>query len=1047
MLEGIHEARTDEFRRVLRACSLACSRGCQAVVLAVPRDQDPPGFLRAFYHHMVRKGGRPVRFVGSWLDVLTLEGAGGRAFEEREDGSFLAALDARERRFERLRGVLDRDLATDEDAGGPGLLILDADPASNPDIRAFLSYLTPKDSLWRAIRGVRGARAAMVTATPWGPDAGRTERLDGLDVLPIRPIEAQDVRAAADAAVDTWWSRVVGLGGMACVDPVPHSHSRDLSVHDLIAAGAYEAALERGPSDPRTLLWCLIAVGRSDEALEEWSTLPRQALSVDDEIDLGYVALARAKVQTASDVATRVSLRSPTGDSASGLACLLAEVALAQGDLDAAGQRAMQAVHTAKGPRAWARGWNAWGKIAYRAGRYEEAETAFRRATERVPDTDPESVRASHNLALIALRRGEHARAAALLQDTVVRADSAGLVYGAALTRHNLAVALEHLGRYRAAWQFAAEAADRFARLGRAANLAGALHTLADLLRTFGERDRAAALLERAEGIAREAGLPGVLDLCERTRGEMDLTQGEPARAAERFAAVRDRLEDRGQQDDADFCGALLAEALFEAGRVSEARGVAADIVGRGRGQNDEATGRAWRVLGSIIRMQEGPGEALSALTRAWEVLQRSGQREPAAQSAMALAESLEDLGDEEAALALREEARALLGEMAVQVPEEFRKSFERRTGVPGESRTPAVQKSETAPPRSDHIVAARPRLRHLVPQIVGESRALDRVLVMLERVRNVPVPVLLLGESGTGKELFAEALHRLSSRSSGPFVRVNAAAFTDTLLLSELFGHEKGAFTDAHARKIGRFEAAHGGTLFLDEIGDVSERLQSALLRVLEDQSFQRVGGVETVHVDVRLVFATNKDLHALMKSGRFREDLYHRISGVEIRVPPLRERVEDIPALAEAFAREVGREVGRTFTITREALGLLKTHPWPGNVRELRNVIRRVCLLMEGSTITPEVLSREVVGFDHRERLAQGALDAHDGVFGRGLSLDEALHEVEIALIREALRRTGGNIAAAARLLKVKRPRLSQMVKAYHLKESEAGAAKGGL
>jgi len=296
---------------------------------------------------------------------------------------------------------------------------------------------------------------------------------------------------------------------------------------------------------------------------------------------------------------------------------------------------------------------------------------------------------------------------------------------------------------------------------------------------------------------------------------------------------------------------------------------------------------------------------------------------------------------------------------------------------------------------------------------------------------------VLFVGESGTGKELFAEAVHRLSSRASGPFVRVNAAAFPDTLLLSELFGHEKGAFTDAHARRIGRFEAAHGGTLFLDEIGDVSERLQTALLRVLEDQSFERVGGVETIHVDVRVVFATNRDLTALIKAGRFREDLYHRISAVTVTVPPLRERREDIPALAEAFAREVERETGRRIEVRPDAHELLKAYSWPGNVRELRNAIRKAALMTEGGAITRDVLLREVPGLAQALRpRARGGLDPIEMVFSRGMSLDEARREVEAALIREALDQSAGNIAAAARLLGMKRPRLSQLVKEYALK-----------
>jgi transcriptional regulator with GAF, ATPase, and Fis domain len=327
--------------------------------------------------------------------------------------------------------------------------------------------------------------------------------------------------------------------------------------------------------------------------------------------------------------------------------------------------------------------------------------------------------------------------------------------------------------------------------------------------------------------------------------------------------------------------------------------------------------------------------------------------------------------------------------------------------------------------------------MRRMLPRIVGESAALQRVLVAIERVREVQTPVLLLGESGTGKELLAEAIHLLSPRAEGPFVRVNAAAFTDTLLLSELFGHEKGAFTGAHARRIGRFEAAHGGTLFLDEIGDVSERLQTALLRVLEEQRFQRVGGTETVHVDVRIVFATNRDLQALMKQGRFRQDLYHRISGISLAVPPLRERPEDIPTLVSTFLDEIGRDTGRTFVPADDALKLLAAWSWPGNIRELKNVLRRTCLMTDGEAVTRDAILRENPELRQAcGRPVEGHLDAFDLVFGRGMSLFDARREMEVALIREALVQSGGNISAAAQMLGMKRPRLSQMVKEYGLK-----------
>ncbi len=1056
MLEGIHEARTDEFRRVLRACALALAKGRQAVVLSVPGDEDPRGFLRAFSRHVVRKGGRPVRLIESFsapaaiAEVAAALG-GPRSVPVPASGALMDALDARERCFERWRAALERGYATEDEAGAPGLLVVDADLALEPDLRAFLVHLSPRETLWRALGIPRGGRAVVVGVV--SAEQEEQAGVSDLEVVRVRPIEARDLRAASEAALELWWSRMNGSGEPGFLASSDPRGSEQVSASDLVAVGAYEAALVRGLQDARTRLWCLVAVGRADEALEVAQTFAADPKARDLVIEMAQVALTWGRIGDAEALASCASV---TGRATTDCAALRAEVALARAGLEEAARWAEEAVRLAEGPAERARAWNVAGKVAFRAGRHEEATQAFEQVVRQVPPEDGEAVRATHNLALVALRLGEHARAAALLQEAAVRADEAGLVFGAAVARHNLAVALEYLGRYGAAWQFAAEAADRFARTGRRANLAGALHTLADLLATFGEWDRAAALLEQAEETARGAGSVAVGDLCERTRAEMALARGAAAQAAEGLRAVVTRLEARGLADDADFCRARLAEALFEAGRVAEARIEAERVIGRGRGPRDEATGRAWLVVARAVRAERGPGQALSALARAREVLAASGQREPLAMATMALANTLGDLGDEEAARDLQDETRALLDEVADQVPPEYRRSFDKRVVTllaPGacESRGPresADGGSTGVAQSADEAcrVPSRPvraRLRHLVPHIVGESEALERVLATIERVRNVAVPVLLVGESGTGKELFAEALHRLSSRSSGPFVRVNAAAFTDTLLLSELFGHEKGAFTDAHARRVGRFEAAHGGTLFLDEIGDVSERLQNALLRVLEDQSFQRVGGVETIHVDVRLVFATNKDLHALMKAGRFREDLYHRISGVVVRVPPLRERVEDIPALVGTFVREAAREAGRSISVGPDALALLKTYPWPGNIRELRNVVRRTCLLVEGTVLTREILVREAPDIARRAGfVVTGGPDAFDAVFGRGRTMDEALREVEAALVREALARTRGNIAAAARILGVKRPRLSQMVKEHDLK---AVGAKG--
>ncbi len=240
-------------------------------------------------------------------------------------------------------------------------------------------------------------------------------------------------------------------------------------------------------------------------------------------------------------------------------------------------------------------------------------------------------------------------------------------------------------------------------------------------------------------------------------------------------------------------------------------------------------------------------------------------------------------------------------------------------------------------------------------PRMVGESAALKQVIVAVQRAAPSDATVLVEGESGTGKELVARALHALGPRSGRPFVAINCAAIPETLLEAELFGHEKGAFTGAMARKPGKFEMAHRGTLFLDEVGDLPMTLQAKILRALESQTFERLGGVAPVHVDVRLVAASNRNLRAMVAARQFREDLFFRLSVFPIVVPPLRDRREDIPILARHFLDRVGRDVKKRVTLSDAAVQALQRYDWPGNIRELQNCIERAVILASGDTILP--------------------------------------------------------------------------------------------
>ncbi|HUE76724.1 MAG TPA: sigma-54 dependent transcriptional regulator [Longimicrobiales bacterium] len=314
-----------------------------------------------------------------------------------------------------------------------------------------------------------------------------------------------------------------------------------------------------------------------------------------------------------------------------------------------------------------------------------------------------------------------------------------------------------------------------------------------------------------------------------------------------------------------------------------------------------------------------------------------------------------------------------------------------------------------------------REEVRHLRGEraITGESDALKRVLDVVRTVAPTRSTILVQGESGTGKELIARAVHDWSDRADEAFVSINCAALPETLVESTLFGHEKGAFTGAERRVAGTFERAHRGTLLLDEISEMRLDLQAKLLRVLQEQEFERVGGIEPVKVDVRVIATTNRDLRAAVDAGEFREDLYFRLSVVPIQLPPLRQRPEDIPALAHRFAREAGEQAGKVITgLTPDALEILRAHAWPGNVRELEHAVERAVILSPGPVLQAESFRGLRPAAGPVDAAATHASAPHDGPPLITLtSLD--VREAEASLIERALEQAGQNRTRAAELL----------------------------
>jgi len=314
---------------------------------------------------------------------------------------------------------------------------------------------------------------------------------------------------------------------------------------------------------------------------------------------------------------------------------------------------------------------------------------------------------------------------------------------------------------------------------------------------------------------------------------------------------------------------------------------------------------------------------------------------------------------------------------------------------------------------------------------IIGSSAAIQSLKSDIERAAPSNSWVLITGENGTGKELVARNIHLQSNRSGKAFIEVNCAAIPEELIESELFGHEKGAFTGAHQRKAGKFDMADKGTIFLDEIGDMSLKTQAKILRVLQEKSFERVGGNEVITVDARVIAATNKDLKEEVGKGRFREDLFYRLNVIPFHVPPLRERRDDVPLLLSHFLKEFARESSREAPqLSREAVEILCNYRWPGNVRELRNLVERLVIMARTSTITPDDVPTYI----------KGAQQAQTGGLFSSSLLKEARREFEREFIMRKLKESGGNIARTAEAIGIERSHLYRKIKSYGIEHEES-------
>ncbi|MFZ5471360.1 MAG: sigma 54-interacting transcriptional regulator [Myxococcota bacterium] len=653
---------------------------------------------------------------------------------------------------------------------------------------------------------------------------------------------------------------------------------------------------------------------------------------------------------------------------------------------------------------------------------------------------------ALHNLGVVAHKRGERDKAIACYQavgSTHRPAQAKALANLGSLYADSgdFELALDHLGR----------ALRAFARMGSQRDVAAVASNLARLRHFLGDFEGALELSEHALVQARRMGEVYLQGNALLNLGAVRLDTGEAVQAQKLFDEARASFERVGNDGQAALAAALKARAHLTAGeRVQAWAELSRRCLEQGETQLTAAGVEAELARAELALLEQDLHGAGRAAARAREALLAQPDLEGPYRVYFLMGRLRRAAGDQVGAQAEMSRAVRMLDELTARVPAPRRAQF---LSVPRRAEVRAEVEHELKLPRLQPPPGPAPKLHH---GLVGRSSALTQVVRQLEPLGRSNATVLVRGESGTGKELVAEALHLSSPRRAMPLVKVNCAAMAEELLLSELFGHEKGAFTGAVRERKGRFELADGGTLFLDEIGDISPRCQVALLRVLQEKEFERVGGTKTLKVDVRVVCATNRELEALIAQGRFRQDLYYRLKGVVLELPPLRERLEDLPELAAHFLTRAAQERAESpKQLTPEALELLARHPWPGNVRELENVLASAAIFVEGARITPESFAHipelaglndgasarfskpvaEPVGGDADSPTSASppsALDYYALARGRGLSLKDLRHEVETQCIRQALVEAKGNISKAARLLKMKRSRLSQIVNA---------------
>ncbi|MBX3248772.1 MAG: sigma 54-interacting transcriptional regulator [Myxococcales bacterium] len=1018
--------------------------------------------------HALREGASTTR-----LSLAPLDAAGVRAYLQSEDA---------------VRRVLDRTNGIPERID----LLLQADP------------LPPEDATARVLGAMPAGTRALVEGLSVLAQPTDLDALRGLVELAVSPAERQVFadheliqRTVLDGRLLFTFARETQRALVyAALDPARRRdlHRRcahflatrgggDQAAHHALAAGDLAMAVPLALADARTLA--------ARHAHSEGAALLERVLaegpSPEDAVAL-HEALAElyrvvGDYARGRDHAEHVRMARPDDAEAAHQVGRLLTLA---GRLDEAARELRVAHGLASADETRVAVEAALAELEYQRGAYDEAGRWAETALTSHPSPALE-VQARNTLGKVALARKEAAAAAELFERNQARAHEASLgnLEAQALTNLGVARLRQHrLGDaercFTRSLAIAADVNDSRERAIATENLAVLAHLRRDFAVALDHYERGVALLKRlgnrtmlariginmgelyhsigdfarARSLAEFAQHMGGATLPDYFLAEIVLLRGRIELAEGRLGLARGYLE--SALETYDRLGAVkgilprlaLIRVALDEGAIDRARALL-----EGAPELDTPPAAAeLALLEAELARAEGRDDVLELASRAERVIRDTGDPELHLEGLVVLARAQLDAGQLVAGQKALVEARQIEASLEAKVPDLSRVGWSTR---PMRQRLEAAEdqlararfgraRSSSAPPPARRRSA---ELDRRYPDIVGSSSRTTQLLEVLDKVAPSDATVLVRGESGTGKELVAEALHQGSSRRERPLVKVNCAALVETLLMSELFGHERGAFTGATARKKGRFELADGGTLFLDEIGDISPKMQVALLRVLQEREFERVGGTSPIKVDVRIIAATHRNLEEMVAEGSFREDLYYRLRGVTLEVSPLRERLDDLPELVGSLLGRIAEERGEPAKHpSPEVLAMLARHRWPGNVRELQNVLRSATLFAEGDILrlsdfaTFSELPQNPAPVLDNERLDVASLE--EAIYARVREGEASLFELKKVIEREcisrALTETSGNITKAADLLGMKRPRLSQLVKQYGLGDS---------